>query len=85
MRISVNRKLNVAYVHLQDSPEKGDSESPVETKRLSEDLLMDVGPDGTVYGLELLNANEQLRSADLAELEIENADSGETTRVSLPL
>jgi uncharacterized protein YuzE len=79
MRISVNRKLNVAYVRLQDSPET------VETKKLSEDLLMDVGPDGTVYGLELLNASEQLRSADLAELEVENEDSGETTRVSLPL
>jgi hypothetical protein len=37
MRISVNRKLNVAYVHLQDEPDT------VETKRLSEDLLMDVG------------------------------------------
>jgi uncharacterized protein YuzE len=79
MRISVNRKLNVAYVHLQDRPDT------VETKQLSEDLLMDVGPDGTIYGLELLNAREQLRSADLAELEIENEDSGETTRVSLPL
>jgi uncharacterized protein YuzE len=79
MRISVNRKLNVAYVHLQDDPDT------VETKRLSEDLLMDVGPDGTICGLELLNACEQLRSADLAELEVENEDSGETTRVSLPL
>jgi hypothetical protein len=44
-----------------------------------------VGPDGTIYGLELLNASEQLRRADLAELEVENEDSGETTRVSLPL
>ena len=46
---------------------------------------MDVGPDGIICGLELLNACEQLRSADLAELEVENEDSGETTRVSLPL
>lgn len=79
MRISVNRKLNVAYVRLQDEPDT------VETKRLSEDLLMDVGPDGTVYELELLNASEQLRSADLAELEVQDEESGETTRVSLPL
>jgi uncharacterized protein YuzE len=79
MRISINRKLNVAYIHLQDRPDT------VETKQLSDDLLMDVGPDGTVYGLELLNASEQLRSADLAELSVEDAESGETTRVSLPL
>jgi uncharacterized protein YuzE len=79
MRISVNRKLNVAYVHLQDRP------NTVESKQLSDDLVLDVGPDGTVYGIELLNAREQLRSADLAELEVENEDSGETTRISLPL
>jgi uncharacterized protein YuzE len=79
MRISVNRKLNVAYVHLQDRP------NTVESKQLSKDLVLDVGPDGTVYGIELLNAREQLRSADLAELEVENEDSGETTRISLPL
>ncbi len=79
MRISVNRKLNVAYIHLQARPDT------VETKRLSEDLLMDVGPDGTVYGLELLDASEQLRSADLAELSVEDEESGEITRVSLPL
>ena len=79
MRISVNRKLNVAYVHLRDEPET------VETKRLSEDLLMDVGPDGTICGLELLNAREQLRRADLAELEVQDGESGETTRVSLLL
>lgn len=35
MRISVNRKLNVAYVRLQDEPDT------VETKRLSEDLLVE--------------------------------------------
>ena len=36
MRISVNRKLNVAYVHFQDQP------APLETKRLSGDLFTDV-------------------------------------------
>lgn len=46
MRISVNGKLNVAYVHFQDQP------APLETKRLSGDLFTDVGPDGIVYGPE---------------------------------
>ena len=78
MRITVNRKLNVAYVHLQDRPDT------VETKQLSDDLMLDVGSDGTVYGLELLNASEQLRSADLAQLEVTDEESGETTSVALP-
>ena len=78
MRISIDAQHNVAYIHLQDRP------ATVDTVELSEDLLLDVGPDGTVYGLELLNANDQLRTAGLAELEIENAESGETTHVKLP-
>ena len=57
MRISVNRKLNVAYVHFQDQP------APLETKRLSGDLFTDVGPDGIVYGPERVNASEHLRRA----------------------
>ena len=57
MRISVNRKLNVAYVHFQDQP------APLETKRLSGDLFMDVGLDGIVYGPERVNASEHLRRA----------------------
>lgn len=79
MRITVNRKLNVAYVHLQDRPDT------VETKQLSDDLMLDIGSDGTVYGFELLNAKEQLRSADLAQLEVADEESGETTSVALPL
>ena len=78
MRISIDAKHNVAYIHLQDRPET------VDTVELSEDLLLDMGPDGTVYGLELLNANEQLRTAGLAQLEIENLKSGETIRAKLP-
>ena len=80
MRITVNRKLNVAYVYLRDR--RADT---VETKQLSDDLLLDVGSDGTVYGLELLNASEQLRDGDLAQLEVADEESGETTSVALPL
>jgi uncharacterized protein YuzE len=80
MRITVNRKLNVAYVHLRDR--RADT---VETEQLSDDLLLDVGSDGTVYGLELLNASEQLRDGDLAQLEVADEESGETTSVALPL
>ncbi len=33
----------------------------VETIKVSEELCIDLSPDGKVYGIELLNANEQLR------------------------
>lgn len=32
----------------------------METIRISAELNIDLAPDGTVYGIELLNANEQL-------------------------
>ena len=79
MRISINRKLNVAYVHLADKPDT------VETRQLSDDLLLDVGSDGTIYGLELLDAETQLRSAGLSQLKVEDEESGKSTTVALPL
>ena len=32
----------------------------METLRIGDELNIDLAPDGTVYGIELLNANEQL-------------------------
>ena len=79
MRLSLNRKRNVAYLRLRETKET------VETRKLSDDLLLDVGPDGEVYGIELLNANQQLSHADLSELEVEDEETGESKKVSLPL
>ena len=36
----------------------------METIRVSDQVNVDIAPDGTVYGIELLNANEQLRAED---------------------
>ncbi|MCA1853043.1 MAG: DUF2283 domain-containing protein [Beggiatoa sp.] len=33
---------------------------PVTTFKISEEMNIDIAPDGTVYGIEILNANEQL-------------------------
>jgi hypothetical protein len=38
---------------------------------------VDIAPDGTVYGLELLNANDQLGSGDDGTLIVENKAVGE--------
>jgi uncharacterized protein YuzE len=41
-------------------------------------MNIDIAPDGSVFGIELLNANEQLRSADGGKLvvvdEVENRE-----------
>ena len=59
MKLSYDSRYNVAYIQFQ---EKG---TEVETLRLSDQLNVDMAPDGRVYGIELLNANEQLYTTPL--------------------
>ncbi len=53
MKFSYDPRYNVGYIRFKDK--KADAESI----KLSEELVVDLAPDGTVYGIELLNANEQ--------------------------
>jgi uncharacterized protein YuzE len=66
MKLTYDPRYNIAYLRLR---EKADD---VETLHISESLNVDIGPDGTVYGIELLNANEQLLSAADPMLEVVN-------------
>jgi uncharacterized protein YuzE len=55
----------------------------VETRRLTDDVYVDVAPDGTVYGIELLHASAQLRAADAGMLVV--ADTARGVEHVLPL
>ncbi|HJW87181.1 MAG TPA: DUF2283 domain-containing protein [Candidatus Brocadiaceae bacterium] len=33
----------------------------VESIKISDGLVIDMAPDGTIYGIEMLNANEQIK------------------------
>ena len=70
MKITYDPRYNIAYIRLQ---EKG---AEVETIRISDELNVDVVPNGTVYGIELLNANPQLFTEDQGKLIIENGSPG---------
>lgn len=50
---------------------------------MSDEVVVDMAPDGTIYGLELLNANQQLRHAETGTLLVINEATGE--RAELPL
>ena len=58
MRLSYDPRHNIAYIRLRER------QGEVETVRVSDELSIDLAPDGTVYGIELLNANGQLKAAD---------------------
>jgi len=54
MKVTYDPRQNVAYIRLREK------RAEVETLRISDELNIDLAPDGTVYGIELLNANERL-------------------------
>jgi uncharacterized protein YuzE len=54
MRLTYDPQLGVGYIHLREPS------GPVETICVSDELNVDMAPDGTIYGIELLNGNEQL-------------------------
>lgn len=56
MKLTYDPAHNIAYLRLHEK--KG----AVDTIRVSDELNVDMAPDGTVYGIELLNANEQLQT-----------------------
>jgi uncharacterized protein YuzE len=71
MKLTYDRDRNIAYLRLKPKGEE------VETVRVSDELNVDLALDGSVYGIELLNANHQLRYADDGRLVIVDPKSGE--------
>lgn len=78
MKLSYDRRYNVAYLRFRNTT------SEVETIRVTDELNVDLAPDGTIYGIELLNANEQLAGVLPGKLRVENDATGESVEVGLP-
>jgi uncharacterized protein YuzE len=79
MRLTFDPENNVAYIHLHPKTEQ------VETIRVSEEMNVDLAPDGTIYGIELLNANEQLAGEDGGVLIVIDEARGKLAEVDLGL
>jgi len=77
MRLTYDPRYNIAYIRLL---KKG---TEVETLQISDELNIDIAPDGRVYGIELLNANEQLQAQDGGQLVVRNEAAGKERTVSL--
>lgn len=79
MKVTYNPELNIGYIQLREALKEGEH---VDTICISDELNIDIAPDGRIFGIELLNANEQLKSPE-ATLVLENQYSH--TRQELPL
>ena len=77
MKLTYDPRHNIAYLRLREKAED------VETIRVSDEVNVDLAPDGTVCGIELLNANELL-AADAGVLRVLNEASGVEVETLLP-
>ena len=77
MKLVYDPRYNIAHLRLHEKT------AQVETLHLSDEINVDIAPDGTVYGIELLNANQQLRSEDQGNLVVINEAAGD--RCEIPL
>jgi len=77
VKLTYDPRYNVAYIHLKEKT------AEVETIRISEELNIDLATDGAVYGIELLNANEQLVPGADGKLVVVNEERGQTTEIAL--
>ena len=77
MKLTYDPRYNIAYIRLLEK------KAQVETLQVSDELNIDIAPDGRVYGIELLNANRQLRGQDGGRLVVRNEAMGEELELSL--
>ena len=71
MKFTYDPRHNIAYLRFHPK------NSQVETIRISDELMIDLAPNGMLYGIELLNANEQLQGEDMGKLLLVNEATGE--------
>jgi uncharacterized protein YuzE len=77
MKVTYDPQHNIAYLQLREKQET------VESIKISEELIIDMAKDGTVYGIELLNANEQLQNKESMHLLFVNEVTGEKKEMTI--
>ncbi|OHD54433.1 MAG: hypothetical protein A2Y33_04645 [Spirochaetes bacterium GWF1_51_8] len=77
MKISYDPTNNIAYLQIRDKNEE------VESLKISDELTIDLSPDGRVFGIELLNANDQLGISAKIPFVFINEKSHEKKELSL--
>ncbi|MCL6476481.1 MAG: DUF2283 domain-containing protein [Firmicutes bacterium] len=77
MELRYDPKYNVAYIRFRQHSEE------IETVRLSDEVLVDIAPDGRIFGIELLNANEQLGILHGLDFRFTDESTGFTVQVPL--
>jgi uncharacterized protein YuzE len=79
VQLSYDPRQNIAYLRLREP-----AGAQVESVPLSDEVNVDLAPDGTLYGIEPLNANAQLRVCDGRLFVLVDEVAGHRIEVPLP-
>jgi uncharacterized protein YuzE len=79
MKITYDPKYNIGYIQLREKAVN------IETIKISDELNIDISTDGKIYGIELLNAKEQLDVLDNGELVFNNELTNQTLTIPIPI
>lgn len=66
MKISYDPKVDAAYIRLKEG------KFEVITQRLTEEIAINYAPDGSVVGIEILDASKYLLKHKRPQIELEN-------------
>lgn len=78
MKLTYDSRYNVAYIQLREK-----KNTTVDSIKISEELVIDMSADGTVYGIELLNANKQLYDKHSIHLLFVNEATGKKRELKI--
>jgi uncharacterized protein YuzE len=77
MKLTYDPRYDIAYLRFQEKTVQ------VETIYLTDELNVDLAPGGTIFGIELPNANEQLKAADEGNLVVVNEALAQRQEIAL--
>ena len=69
MQILYNTKTDLLYLRMDDRPQE------VINKRVSEDIVLDVGEDNRIVGIEILDASKHLNLKNLLPVTYETSEA----------
>ena len=80
MKVTYDSSANAAYIYLKERPEAVE----VTTLELSDEVNVDIAADGTVVGIELLDASAQMKAGGEGLMVLVNQVRDRTEMVPLP-
>jgi len=69
MQILYNAKTDLLFLRMDDRPQK------VINKRVSEDIVLDLGEDNRIVGIEILDASKHLNLKNLLPVTYESSEA----------